>query len=201
MSGPAATPPKMTAVEFLTWDDGTSMAYKLVDGRPLPRYARSWRGPIPPEVAPPTARHGAVIANAGTEIGARLKGHRPCGAAVVAAVWVNDENVYIADVVATCTPPTGDAVCVPDPFLIVEILSDTDRGRRLHQKVDGYMALPSVREIWLLDSRRRWLRHHRRLDETRWVVQVPLTGPATFESPTLGGEPVALDRLYRNTGL
>ena len=180
MSEPAASPPPgMTAAEFLTWDDGTDMTYELVDGLVLPRYARSGRWPPPPEVAPPT----------------------PCHAAVIAAVWVDDSNVYIADVVATCTPATADAVCVPDPFLIVEILSDTDRGRRVFEKIDRYMALPSVREIWILDSRRRWLRHQRRLDEARWAVRPSLTGPDAFDSPTLGGEPVALDRLYRNTGL
>ena len=199
MDEPAA--PLMGAAEFLTWDDGTEMTYELVDGRPLPRYARSWRGPVPPEVAPPTPRNGVMIANVGCEVGERLKGHRPCGAAVIAAVHVDDSNVYIADVVATCAPPIRDAVCVPEPFLIVEILSDTDRGRRALRKVHDYMALPSVRELWLLDSRRRWLRQWRRTDEDSWTVRLPLTGPATFSSPTLGGEPVTLDRLYRNTGL
>ena len=152
-------------------------------------------------MAPPTARHGALIANAGTEIGNRLKGHRPCGAAVIAAAEIDERNVYVADVVATCAPPTGDAVCVPDPFLIVEILSDTDRGRRIREKVDGYMTLPSVQEIWLVDSRKRWLQQWRRAGEDSWIVGLPLTGPATFASPTLGGEPVALDELYFNTGL
>lgn len=199
MTEPAA--PLMTAAEFLTWDDGTDMTYELVDGRALPRYARSGRWPPPPEVAPPTPCHGALIANVGCEVGERLERHRPCCPAVIAAVRVDDSNVYIADVVATCAPLTADAVCVPDPFLIVEILSDTDRGRRIFEKVANYMALPSVREIWILDSRRRWLRHQRRLDEERWVVRPSLTGSATFASPTLGGEPVALDRLYRNIGL
>jgi hypothetical protein len=124
MSEPAATPPPgMTATEFLTWDDGTDMTYELVDGLALPRYARSGRWPPPPEVAPPTPRHGVLIANAGCEIGEWLKGHRSCHAAVIAAVWVDDSNVCVADVVATCTPATADAVCVPDPFLIVELLS------------------------------------------------------------------------------
>lgn len=142
-----------------------------------------------------------MVGNAGGEISRRLKGHRPCGAAVIAAVQVDDANVYIADVVATCTLPGKDAVCVPDPFLIVEILSDTDRGRRVREKIDRYMALPSVREVWLLDSRKRWLRHSRRLDEDRWIVQVPLTGSAAFTSPTLGGDPATLDSLYGRTGL
>ena len=90
---------------------------------------------------------------------------------------------------------------MPDPSLIVEILSDTDRGRRGLRKVHDYMALPAVRELWLLDSRRHWLRQWRRTSEDSWTVRLPLTGPETFASPTLGGEPVALDRLYRNTGL
>ena len=52
----------------------------------------------------------------------------------------------------------------------------------------------------LIDSRRRWVQQWQRGGEDRWIVTLPLTGRATFDSPTLAGV-IELDRLYRNTGL
>ena len=138
--------------------------------------------------------------NTGGAIDGRLKDRLPCGSVGEGDVWVNDETCYIPDVVATCVP-LSDEGYVADPFLVVEILSNSDRGKRAREKVDGYMTLPSVQEIWLVDSRKRWLQQWRRAGEDSWIVGLPLTGPATFASPTLGGEPVALDELYFNTGL
>ena len=90
---------------------------------------------------------------------------------------------------------------VADPFLVVEILSEADPDRWALIKVHDYAALASVQEIWLIDGRRRHVEQWWRSAEDRWIVRLPLTGSATFDSPSLAGEPVALDRLYRNTGL
>jgi hypothetical protein len=58
--------------------------------------------------------------------------------------------------------------------------------------------LPSVREIWLIDSRERWVQIWRR-DRDTWIVTMPLCDQATFISEALGDR-VELDQLYRNTG-
>ena len=109
-------------------------------------------------------------------------------------------NYFVADVAATCAS-SFDEHYVPDPFLIVEVISPSNETHELATKAQAYIRLTSVQEIWFIDSRKRWVQQWRRSGPDSWIVSLPLAAAATFESPSLGGEPVALDRLYRNTGL
>lgn len=188
----------MTVAEFLKWDDGTDTVYELFDGRPVARYARSGNASVV-AMAPPAPRHGRIAGNAVAEIERRLENRPPCGAVVEGGIQVGDAKYYVADVAATCAPLSEEGF-VREPFLVVEIVSDSDRGTKALAKVQDYIALPSVQEIWLVDGRRRWVQQWRRGGEDRWIVTLPLTGSARFDSLTLEGT-VELDRLYRNTGL
>jgi Uma2 family endonuclease len=178
---------RMTAAEFLKWDDGTGTRYELIHGRVV-------------AMAPPFEPHGRIALNAGIQIDQRLRDRPACSALVEGGIWLSDDHFYVADVVATCAPPSRDGY-VADPFLIVEVISASNEKEELATKAQAYIQLPSVQEIWFIDSRKRWVQQWSRSGETSWVVTLPLTGAATFESPTLGGEPVMLDQLYRNTGL
>jgi Uma2 family endonuclease len=178
---------RISLAEFLSWDDGTDARYELVGGRAVKQ----------PLVH---ARRGLMIGNAAGEIDRRLAVRPSCAAAVRCGVRLGEQDFYLADVVATCAPPSSEAH-VADPFLVVEILSEADPDRWAVIKVHDYAALASVQEIWLIDGRRRHVEQWWRSAEDRWIVRLPLTGSATFDSPSLAGEPVALDQLYRNTGL
>jgi Uma2 family endonuclease len=179
---------RMTVAEFLRWDDGTDTRYELVGGRPV-------------AMAPAKDPHGRIAMNAGVEIDRRLADRPPCCAISEAGIWISDEDYYEADVAATCAPTSEDGY-IAEPFLVVEVLSASDaRERDGLDKVQNYIALPSVQEIWLIDSRKRWVQQWLRAGEDRWIVTLPLASSASFESPTLSGEPVALDDLYLDTGL
>lgn len=104
----------------------------------------------------------------------------------------------MADVALTCEEPDDDPV-VKEPRLVVEVLSPSTVGVDKHRKVPDYGRLPTVDEIWLVDSRKRTVLVWRRVEDA-WVGSFPYTGENTFASPVLGAE-VALDQLYRNTGL
>jgi Uma2 family endonuclease len=82
--------------------------------------------------------------------------------------------------------------------LIVKVLSASTHRDDVAVKVKRYVELPSVQEIWLIDSRERWAQIWRR-NADAWIVTMPLRGDG-FESGVLADR-VALDRLYRNTGL
>ena len=71
--------------------------------------------------------------------------------------------------------------------------ADLDKG----QKLDEYTLLPSVREVWLIDSTRRWAKIHRRV-EGGWFVSDAI-GQGGFRSAVLGGEEVPLDEQYADT--
>ncbi len=182
----AATSRRMTTAEFLRWEDGSDTRYELVQGCPV-------------AMAPPADRHGTIAANAAVEIDRRLESRPPCRPVLEAGIWIDDENYYVADGAATCAAPC-EAVHLSDPFLIVEVLSQANEKEEFATKVQAYIKLPHVQEIWLVDSRKRWVQPWRRAGADSWIVALPLGGDALFESPSLGDR-IALDRLYRNTGL
>ncbi len=175
----------MSADEFMSWDDGSDTRYELVGG-------------VVVAMAPPTYVHGIVVGNAYAAIRTALEGRAPCQAAVEAGIRLDEANHYKADVAASCADPVG-ALYVPDPFLIVEVLSESTWRDDIGSKLRSYIELPSVREIWLVDSRERWVQVWRRAEES-WIVTLPLRGAASFASEALA-ERIELDALYRNTGL
>lgn len=177
---------QMTVDQFLAWDDGTDTRYELVAGRAV-------------AMAPAADRHGSIAGNAWGEIDRALEPRPPCRGVIEAGVWVDDRNYFIPDVAATCAEPS-DSVAVADAFLIVEVVSPGNLGSELSSKVQAYIALPHVMEIWIIDSTKRWFQLWRRGGLDNWIVGLPLTGNASFDSPTLAVR-VPLDRLYRNTGL
>ena len=175
----------ITADEFLAHEGEGDTRYELRDG-------------VVVSMAPASDPHGTIAINAAVEIDSRLSQRPPCRAIGEAGIRLDEHNHYKADVAATCAEPEG-ASYIDAPFLIVEVLSPTTGSDDLAVKLPRYIALPSVREVWMIDSRERWVQVWRRDGET-WIVTLPLKGAATFRSDALGDE-VSLDRLYRNSGL
>lgn len=184
MGEPARKP--MTADEFLDWDDGTDIRHELIDG-------------VIVAMASTTDAHGTIAGNAAIEIDRRVESRSPCRAVTEGGIRLDDGNHYEADVAATCAEPRGERY-VEEPFLVVEVLSESTVDRDLGVKTQRYLELPHLREIWLIDSRKRWVQVWRRGGDA-WIVSLPMRGGVSFASEALGGAPVALDRLYRNTGL
>src|SRR5918996_2965204 len=149
---------RMTLAEFLRWNDGTDARYELVDGRIV-------------AMAPPNDAHGTIVMNIGFEIRSRLR--PPCRVATEAGILRphRDDSYYVADLGVTCGPAANTRQHLPEPVLIVEVLSpsteDHDRGR----KVPDYRAIASLQEILLVASGERrvelWRREgdHWRVDD------------------------------------
>ena len=151
-------------------------------------------------MAPAATPHATLAQNVGDTINRLVEGRPPCRAMQGAGIVISRSarKFYIPDVVMTCEEParTPD---VTEPRLVVEILSPSTKGVDQKRKVPAYGRLPTVEEIWLVASDRRWvLAWKRRADG--WSADLPYEGEAVFASPALGGE-VALERLYRLTGL
>jgi hypothetical protein len=100
-----------------------------------------------------------------------------------------------ADLAVTGGPLAPDVV---EPLLIVEILSPSTRANDLARRLPDYKALPSVREIWLVDTERRWAQVWWR-DADSWHGRDHLGG-ATFRSDVLDSG-VALHELYLHAGI
>jgi len=175
---------RMTVAEFLAWDDGTDTRYELDAG-------------VPVAMAPPGERHGTIVVNTAVAIGTVLEQRPPCRAQAEAGIAIDEFTRWQADLAVTCDEP-AKRNNVEAPRLIVEVLSSSTRAHDLGRKLPDYKDIAAVEEIWLIDSEKRWVQLWRR-DGQRWIVQ-DFVGGSSFESGVLGGA-IALDRLYRATGL
>jgi Uma2 family endonuclease len=180
MAEPAEKP--TTVDEFLRWDDGTDTRYELIDGRIA-------------AMAPPSRLHGAVVMNVGSLINGRMRDRAPCHAVSEAGIVISDNRRWQADVVLTCQRMESSSVA---PILVVEVLSPSTRGRDLADRLPDYKDLPSVTEIWLIDSERRWAQIWWR-EPDGWHGRDHVGG-GTFRSLVLEGD-VALDEIYLNADL
>lgn len=186
MAEAAAAKGPVTVEAFLAFEGEPEVRYELVGGRIL-------------AMAAPLEAHGTIVGNAWGVIDARLRERPPCRVVVGGGVAIDEHNWFVADLLVTCAPIEGRRE-VAEPILVVEVLSDSTRDRDLGSKLQRYIRLPSVREIWLIDTAERWVQVWRRAGEA-WIVTLPLSGAGSFRSEVLGGAEVALDSFYRNSGL
>ena len=81
-----------------------------------------------------------------------------------------DDTFYEADVIVSCTPIEPGRAAIPDPVLVVEVLSPStiehDRGRKTYD----YSQIASVQEIVLVSSEQRHVVIWRRRG-TKWEVE------------------------------
>ena len=109
-------------------------------------------------------------------------------------VEVGDSD-YEPDAVLRCGEPlSGDAVAVPDPLLIVDVLSPSTRGGDLTRKLVDYFKLPSVRHYVIIFADHPQLIHHRRRDDDKgFDTNVLASGDIRFDPP---GLTITVEELY-----
>jgi Uma2 family endonuclease len=174
---------RMTLDEFLGWEDGTDTRYELVDGFVV-------------AMAPPAPRHGQLALALGSEIRSALRNRSGCSAHSEAGIARPDraDLCFVADLAVTCDPPKPDDRLIPNPILVVEILSPGTNAFDRNVKVPEYRQIPSVQEILLLDSETAFAEILRR-DGERWITEIV---QGTEASLSLASVPltVAMAELY-----
>ena len=172
----------MTVDEFLAWDDGTDTRYELADG-------------VVRAMAPPAGSHRTIVGSSSGILYIALGNRRPCRGEVEAGLRIDAQTMWQADLAVTCQPAARE---IADPLLVIEVLSPSTRTHDLGQKLVDYKTLPTISEIWMADSERRWVQHWRR-EQSGWIGQ-DFVGSSAFDSPILGTR-VTLDQLYADSGL
>jgi hypothetical protein len=130
----------MTVDEFIAWvGDGR---WQLVDGEPR-------------AMAPANATHGIIQANVAYTLTRHLRdAGSPCRAvtepAIVPRVRARS-NMRVPDVAVTCSRIDAGQLALPDPLLVVEILSPSNESETW-ENVWTYVSIPSVQEILVLRS-------------------------------------------------
>lgn len=146
-------------------------------------------------MAPERAAHsnrkmGAWLALRGAIRDARLTGH-VYGDGMTVEVGDSD---YEPDAVVHCgVRLPDDAVAVPDPLIIVEVLSPSTSASDRAWKPQEYFRLPSLHHYLIVWANKQQIAHHRRRDDGTIETQTIVTGEIALHPP---GVSIAIQDIY-----
>src|SRR6266478_3019921 len=111
---------------------------------------------------------------------------------------IASNSVRYPDVVVTCQPVDGTDDIVPEPIVVIEVISPStereDRGR----KKFNYFATPSIRQYAIIEQDERLIDLYTRTGEG-WTDEI-VEGDAVLKLSSIGVE-VRLDVIYEDTEL
>jgi Uma2 family endonuclease len=141
--------------------------------------------------------HSTIASNLDRALSARLRG-TGCRAFRGDAKVIANGTVRYPDLSVTCSPVTGGDDTVPEPVLVVEVLSPStehvDRGRK---KLD-YFATESIRQYAIVEQDERLVDLYTRTD-AGWVNDV-ITGETVLHLSSVGIE-LSFDAIDEDTEL
>jgi Uma2 family endonuclease len=186
----AKMPIRMSVDEFLKWDSQDDLRYELVDGEPR-------------AMAPASTVHGFLQNELGRLIGNHLR-EKASGCEVVANPGIvprllSEHNVRIPDLAVTCSPLAAGQATLPDPVLVIEILSPSNQAKTW-TNVWAYTSIPSVQEILVLCADRMAADLLRRSRQGEWPERTTVITDGNLVLESIGFS-VALAELYSRTGL
>ena len=166
---------RMTVDEYLAWTDGQPGRYELCNGTV---YAMSPEGAGHAKVK--GAVHGALVA------GIRARG-LPCHALPDGmTVRVDAATAYEPDALVYCGQEVApSALEIPNPVVVVEVLSPSTRRIDTSAKVAGYFRLPSVAHYLILDPMQPLILHHTRGAGETIVTRIAREGIIKLDPPGL----------------
>ncbi len=172
MAEPAVA--RMTVEAFLRWVERQPGRFELVDGAVV-------------AMAPERAAHARVKFEVAKRLDAEVRRRGlPCEVFPDGMlVRVDETTAFEPDALLRCgTPLPPEAVEVPDPLVVVEVLSPTSSTVDTTRKLEGYFRLPSVQHYLVVDPLRRAVVHHARTGE-EIRTRILHTGTLTLDPPGL----------------
>jgi Uma2 family endonuclease len=173
----ASTASPLTADAFVAWamQLPKGQRFELVDGEVVP-------------MAPERAGHALTKALLWRALTDALEAAGLTGTAYPdgMSVRVDAATVYEPDAVLRLGPPLDlEAMDVPDPVVVGEVVSRSSRSLDTTIKLDGYFRLPTVRHYLILTLASRTVVHHRRDDGGRIQTAVLRHGALRLDPPGL----------------
>jgi Uma2 family endonuclease len=167
--------PLMSVDEFMVWADRQPEQWELFNG-------------VPAATSPERVIHGQIkyrMARALDE--AIAKAAVQCRFVLdSAAVRIDAKNSYQPDVMVYCGEPvSGDALEIPNPVIVVEVLSPGNAVKDLRDKLQGYFRVPSVQHYLIADPDTRVIIHHARGHDDVVATRIVSEGIISLEPPGL----------------
>jgi Uma2 family endonuclease len=152
-----ALPSRLTVDQFLAWAVRQAEGkYELIDGVVIMQQAQQW-GHAKVKAAVYVALRQAIAAS---------------GLAYYAApdgptVRISKHKAFVPDaLVAPLPEPAFYSLEIPDPIVVVEVLSPSTARTDATTKLRGYFEVPSVRHYLIVDPEKRSVTHHKRVGHT-----------------------------------
>jgi Uma2 family endonuclease len=165
----------MSVDEFLAWAEGRPGRHELEDGVVI-------------AMSPERVGHLESKSNAMLALKRGIgRAKCPCHALPDGAtVRINNRTAFEPDALVYCGQKLSNkAIEIPNPVIVVEVLSDSTARRDAHEKLVGYFTVASIQHYLIVDPDKRYVVHHKRgpgeLIETR-IVHV---GALALEPPGL----------------
>src|ERR1700724_2364475 len=174
---------RMTVDQYLAWAQGQPGRYELLDGVV---FAMS------PEGAGHAERKAAV--HAALISGIRARGV-PCYALPDGmTVRIDKSTAYETDALVYCGAKLApSSVEVPNPVIVVEVLSPSTRHIDLSAKLADYFRLPSVAHYLIVDPDKPRVIHHARGAGDTILTRIVSEGTVALDPP---GLEVAVAEIY-----
>ncbi len=170
--------PHMTVDEFLAWAEENPGRYELSNGE-IYAMAPERLGHAKTKFAVQAALL-AAIRRAGLDCHMVPDG---------ATVRVSDRTAYEPDALVYCGPEkSDDEIEVPNPVIVVEVLSPGTRHIDNAAKLEGYFALSSVFHYLILDTEKRVIIHHARDEGDLLRTRIVRGGRIELDPPGLAFE-------------
>jgi Uma2 family endonuclease len=148
---------RMTAEEFLEWDQFQEDRHELADGLPV-------------AMADANRRHDLIVVNAISSIAGQL----PSGLGEVftadTAVRIPAGNIRRPDLGVDCGRFIDDAAAADAPALVIEVLSPSTREFDMFVKLDEYKTVESLTHIVLIDPDTPQIIHWTRAPAEAWTI-------------------------------
>src|SRR5262245_50410438 len=170
---------RMTVAEFLPWAEAARARgeprYELVDG-------------VPVAMSPERTLHRQTkLAVAIALLSAVRRAQLPChvepdGATVVAGnhkAYEPDALVYCGDLLP------DDATVIPNPLIVVEVISPSTGHIDKGDKLEAYFSIPSLHHYLLVYPDRRLVVHHQRASGEKFATQLAHVGDLLLDPPGL----------------
>lgn len=165
----------MTVDEFLHWMDGREGRWELFEGELVEK-----RPERPAHTQTKSVTASALkgaIRNAGVTCHVTKDG---------AIVRISPDTAFEPDAVVYCSRRVEiDTVEVPEPVIVVEVLSRGTAARDQGPKLAGYFSLPSIAHYLILDPERRTVAHHWRGEGGKVETRLVADGPLRLDPPGL----------------
>jgi Uma2 family endonuclease len=175
--------PPMTVDQYLAWTQDQPGRHEL------------FRGAIY-KMSPETLGHIEIKATMHAALLASARASKlPCYVlADGATVRIDDTTAYEPDALVYC----GDklprsSLEVPEPIIVVEVLSPSTQQIDTAVKFAGYFRLPSVVHYLIVDPTKPVIIHHQRGSGDTILTHIVTTGTIALDPP---GLTIALDEIY-----